>query len=128
MSWRYEPDEMPKRKHAWDRDEAGFVEVAAGQLVSKCPIGVSPSEAQELLDGAIPWSPRSWRRDHPQRLYAVRGGVLYRAMPTVPGRSYHGFPEHSTGFPRGARALKRQILARARELQCELEVRRWMNW
>ncbi len=26
VTWRYEPDEIPKRKHAWDQDEAGFLE------------------------------------------------------------------------------------------------------
>lgn len=128
LRWRYQPDESPKRKHAWDRDEAGFLEVAPGQLVAKCPSSVSVDEAQGLLGSAIPWSPRSWRREHPRRLYVVRQGVLYRATPTVPGRSYHGFPEHPSGFPRGARGLKRAILDRARELGCEHELRRWMNW
>ncbi|MGH7150654.1 MAG: hypothetical protein ACREIU_08150 [Planctomycetota bacterium] len=126
--WRYEPDESPKRKHAWDRDEPGFLEVSPGQVVAKCPSGVTPREAQELLDQAIPWSPRSWRRGYPQRLYAVRDGVLYRATPTVPGRSYHGFPEHQSTFPRGARELQREILDRARALRCETGLRRWMNW
>lgn len=27
MAWTYEPDEIPKRKHQWDRDEAGFLQV-----------------------------------------------------------------------------------------------------
>src|SRR6266568_2885800 len=27
--WLYEPDEVPKRKHHWDQDEAGFVAVGA---------------------------------------------------------------------------------------------------
>lgn len=27
MTWQYEPDENPKRKHHWDREHAGFVTV-----------------------------------------------------------------------------------------------------
>lgn len=33
---RYRVDESPKRKHHWDRDEPGFLEVS-GALVGKCP-------------------------------------------------------------------------------------------
>ncbi len=25
MEWEYEPDEIPKRKHFWDKDEAGLM-------------------------------------------------------------------------------------------------------
>ena len=129
MTWRYEPDENPKRKHHWNRDRAGFVTV--GRIrVGKCPATMDPSGAQMLLDDAIPYFPPRWDRPYPQRLYAVSDGVVYRAAPTNPGTSYHGFPEHPSMFPRAgnARDVKRQLLERAAQQGCEREVRRWMNW
>lgn len=125
--WTYEPDETPKRKHQWDRDEAGFAQVGPHQ-VAKCPRNLSLEQAQLLLDVGIPWSPKSWRYDYPKRLYAVHQGVVYRGTPTVPGRSYHGFPELPGNFPRGARDLQERILQQARDTGWEQEVKRWMNW
>ena len=127
--WRYEADEVPKRRHGWNRKHAGFKKVGA-TLVGKCPSGMSLSDAQGLLDDAVAFYTPRWRHSHPTRLYAVSDGVVYRATPTVPGRSYHGFPEHSSKFPSGRNAVivKQQLLARAKQLGCEQEVRRWMNW
>ena len=78
------------------------------------------TDAQELLDDAIEWKGKRWPVPHPERLYAVYEGVVYRATPTVPGKSYHGFPEHPDRFPRGAGAkqLRCAILSRARERGC----------
>jgi len=129
MTWRYEPDENPKRKHHWDRGHAGFVTV--GRIrVGKCPSTMDASSAQALLEEAIPYSPPRWDRPYPKRLYAVSDGVVYRAAPTNPGTSYHGFPEHPQTFPRAgnARDVKRQLLERAAQQGCEREVRQWMNW
>jgi hypothetical protein len=128
VSWKYEPDEVPKRKHHWSEPSAGFEEDPAGNRVGKCPSGLPLETAQALLDRAIPWSPSTWRRTYPQRLYAVLEGVLYRANPTNPGTSYHGFPEHPSRFPKGGRALKHALLGRAKELGCEAELKRWMRW
>jgi hypothetical protein len=97
MSWLYEPDEQPKRKHHWDRPVAGFIRVGQN-VVAKCPNNLTIDKAQQILNEAIPWSPRNWRRPYPQRLYNVADGVLYRATPTNPGRSYHGFPEIADRF------------------------------
>ena len=129
MIWRCESDESPKRKHHWDRDHAGFVE-AGPNRVGKCPATMDPSAAQAFLDGAIPYVSPRWNRPYPKRLYAVSGGVVYRASPTNPGTSYHGFPEHPSAFPRTGNAgeVKRQLLDQARQQGSEREVRRWMNW
>ena len=129
MTWRYELDENPKRKHHWNENRAGFV--AVGRIrVGKCPATMDPCDVQTLLDDAIPYFPPRWDRPYPQRLYAVSDGVVYRAAPTNPGISYHGFPEHPSTFPRSgnARDVKRQLLERAARQGCEREVRRWMNW
>ena len=87
MTWRYEPDENPKRKHHSDRQHAGFVTV--GRIrVGKCPSTMDASSAQALVEEAIPYSPPRWDRPYPKRLYAVSDGVVYRAAPTNPGTSY----------------------------------------
>ena len=125
--WRYEPEE-PKWKHAWEHDRAGF-QTVHGVPVGKCPNSVSNAEAERWLAEAWPWSPSNWPRSYPQRMYYVHeSGVLYRATPTNPGRSYHGFPEHPDLFPRGAATLKRDLLAVATEKGCEDELRDWMDW
>jgi hypothetical protein len=128
VTYLYEPDEDPKRKHRWPWDLAGLPEVAPGVCVGKCPVSLAHKEAQAMLETTIPWQDTRWDRPYPQRLYAVRDGVLYRATPTRPGYSYHGFPEHPERFPRGARTLKEAILQRAREAGCEAGVKKWMNW
>lgn len=127
--WKYVPDEDPKRKHHWTENHAGFVTVGSAK-VGKCPATMSVTDAEALLNDAIPWSPVRWRHDHPQRLYSVLDGVAYRATPTVPGVSYHGFPELPGRFPAGGNAseVKQLLLQRAAEQNCEKEVRAWMNW
>lgn len=129
MSYVYEPDEQPKRKHYWRKDEAGFEQVGPN-FIGKCPRNLTLEDAQQLLDAGVPWSPPKWPKKHPKRLYAIHDGVVYRAGETVPGRSYHGYPEHKSRFPKGkeASATKEALLQRAEELGCELEVRRWMSW
>ncbi len=126
--WAYEPDEVPKRKHRWGNDYAGFVEVG-GNLVGKCPTSMTMDRAEKLLNDGIPWSPGNWRRPYPKRIYVIGDdGVLYRATPTNPGRSYHGFPEHYLLFPDGSQNLRKQLLQVARERGCEDKVREWMRW
>ncbi|MBF8272674.1 MAG: hypothetical protein HW380_1779 [Magnetococcales bacterium] len=46
--------------------------------------------AERLLNDGIPWPPEA---EHPERIYNVYQGVVYRAAPSVPGKIYHGFPE-----------------------------------
>ena len=129
QSWLYEHDETPKRKHAWRERHAGFVRVRDA-LVGKCPSDMDVGDAQALLDTALPFSNSRWHHDYPQRLYAIKDGVVYRATRTRPGISYHGFPEHPSRFPDGRSGwlLKERLLQRAAEFGCEQEVRRWMNW
>ncbi|MBI4703269.1 MAG: hypothetical protein HY744_19300 [Deltaproteobacteria bacterium] len=127
MPWEYEPDEKPKRKHAWDEPYPGFVEVR-GEVVGKCPAGLSNDEARELLNQGIAWTrPRSPSLGWPDAIYVVHAGAVYRAKPTNPGVSYHAFPETGERLREVPRSLRRRILDRARELGCEQEVRRWMN-
>jgi hypothetical protein len=128
--WRYEP-ESPKRKHHWDFDEPGFVEVpkrgAPGCVrVGKCPASLTVSDCESLMRDAIPWSPAGWDRSYPQRLYVIHERWLYRAMPTQPGISYHGFPEDPDGGS-VPESLYERIRELARAKSCEREIERWLR-
>lgn len=111
--WIYQPDEFPKRKHHWRHDYAGFDEKGP-VFVGKCPSGMTLDDAHELLNNAVPYFPPRWKRNYPQRLYAVS----------------EGFPEHPTKFPKNRKgtAVKKALLEQAKQQGCEKEVRRWMNW
>ncbi|HVE83096.1 MAG TPA: hypothetical protein VND93_09635 [Myxococcales bacterium] len=127
MAWKYDKGESGRRaKHAWDRDHAGF-ELVDGRPVWKCPRGISTEEAEAALNQGLEWhAPRSgvpW----PQRIYIIRDGVLYRAMPTNPGTSYHAFPETGTEFRRLPAWLRQEIMARARQLDCEDQLSDWLK-
>ena len=126
MEWEYEPDEIPKRKHSWDEDEAGFI-IIGGVPVGKCPKGISNETAREILNTGIVWSPKRWDHEYPQRIYTIYQNVIYRAVPTNPGKSYHGFPEHPDSFRELPSALRKKILEHAERLGCLEEVRKWLK-
>lgn len=96
-----------------------------GEVVGKCPSGMSLDEAERLLNTGIEWTnPNSHHdEDWPEQIYVVHEGAVYRAMVTRRGVSYHGFPANRRVPP----TLRDRILARARELDCEVEVKRWMR-
>ncbi len=126
--WRYEP-EQPKRKHHWLKSTAGYVEVH-GVVVGKCPHGLPLTTAEALLNDGVEWRSRRNPSPWPSRIYAVHEGFVFRATPTVPGVSYHAFPEILEHFPVGSagRQLKTELLQRAVSLHCEDPVRSQMGW
>jgi hypothetical protein len=128
MPWSYEADETPKRKHHWDRPYAGFVDVC-GQRVGKCPSDLSISAAEVALNAGVPWTPSRWRHAYPQRIYAVLDGVVYRATPTVPGVSYHGFPERPEEITNDGRfkGVLTQLTQHAQRDGCLEEFNYWMK-
>lgn len=123
----YGPDQKQKRKHHGSNPFAEIVlqdEVPVG----KCPGNMTLEQAQALLDEGFPFSQKGRGM---QGVYAVASdGVLYRAIWTTRGRSLHGFPEQPEKFPRdlAGKDLKDRLLARAKVLGCETELRVWMRW
>lgn len=124
MPPRYEPDESPKKKHGWDRDEPGFAKVS-GMKVGKCPKNLLLATAQRLLDHGIPWSAHGAPGPHPQRIYAVHEGVPYRAARTAAG-VYHGFPEDPAVL-RKLPALLDQLEQRAVASGYGKQFKKWMR-
>jgi len=126
LEWEYEPDEKPKRKHSWDKEEAGFITIGTA-IVGKCPKGISNSTARELLNTGIHWSPKYWEHSYPKRIYVIYQDVLYRAVSTNPGNSYHAFPEDPDSFSELPKVLKKKILDHAERLGCLEGIRRWLK-
>ena len=124
--WKYDPGESPKIKHGWSQDKAGFVRRDKG-LIGKCPKGMTNGEAERLLNDGIPDSSVRGDAEHPGRVYVVHDGVLYRAVPTLAGVSYHGFPEDPKEFDRLDDDLQRRIWERAHSLGQEKALKTWLR-
>lgn len=123
--WRYEPDEDPKWRHHWGEPRPGFVKVGQA-VVGKCPSGMSVQDAEELLNAGVEYYPRGWNDEYPKRIFVVHEGTVYRATPTIPGVSYHGFPEMIERLPPDP-DLRQRILDKADSAECIEEVAKWMR-
>jgi len=121
----YDPGEH-RRKHCGSLPEAHFDEQGSTKI-GKCPSSLSKNEAQELLQGGVPYYDNP-EDEHPARIYAIYEGVIYEAFPTRPGISYHGFPWR--GRPkhnRLPRPIKRELEQRAREQGCLDKFQSWLE-
>ena len=99
MQYKYERGDH-RRKHCWTRGYADFIE-EHGHLVGKCPSSITDALAERLLNQAVaepdPFAIRGAPADSwPKRLYAVYRGVIYEAVPTQPGKSYHFFKQQGS--------------------------------
>lgn len=128
MPWKYEPSPDRKHKRDWDLPQAGFV-LVRGEEIGKCSTTITIVDAELLLneEQRVEYSPPRWPHSYPERIYNVHQGQLYRATPTVPGSSYHGFPENPARALDLPPALKRRILELARIKNCEGEVNRCLK-
>lgn len=91
-AYRYERGEG-RVKHRWQHDYAGFLPSKRGP-VGKCHRSISESEATRLLHSGVlpPFPDPPGLPPHPREIFNVYKGIPYVAVPTVPGRSYHGYP------------------------------------
>lgn len=90
-SFLYERGEG-RAKHIWRYDRPGFQPGNRGQ-VGKCPRSITDAIATSLLrTGFIEESPYCDAPHAPDCIYNVYRGVPYVAVPTQPGKSYHGYP------------------------------------
>lgn len=89
MDWRYERGEG-RHKHRWKNDWAGF-EPSGNGPVGKCPKSINQERAQEILNQGKPWY-EDIEDEFPSRIYCQYKGVVYEAVPTRPGASWHAYP------------------------------------
>jgi hypothetical protein len=125
--WRYERGEG-RRKHQWDKGYAGFQPSQRG-AVGKCPNNVTEEIAQKILNEEARPIYDGDGRAFPDRFYAVYKGVVYEAVPTQPGISYHAYPWR--GDLPGRRTLSRRVrreLLQIADIRGEVkELERWLK-
>lgn len=124
--WKYEPDESPYPKHKGKSSKPQFVK-KGDEIVSLCPNTISRAQAEAALNSGFPFSTARDNSDHPSRIYAVINGVVYRATPSNPGVSYHGFPELAEKFRPYYGRLKHEIMKLAVQDGSEEEVEKWLK-
>lgn len=107
--WQYERGEG-RHKHRWKNDYAGFEPGDKGP-VGKCPKSITQELATEILNQGVPYydDPDD---PVPAKIYTVYSGVIYEAVPTMPGVSWHGYPWR--GDLKGRRLLPGKILRQLR--------------
>lgn len=107
--WKYERGEG-RHKHRWKNDYAGFEPGDKGP-VGKCPKSITQELATEILNQGVPYydDPDD---PVPAKIYTVYSGVIYEAVPTMPGVSWHGYPWR--GDLKGRRPLPGKIIRQLR--------------
>src|SRR5690554_2428452 len=114
--WVYERGEG-RTKHCWNQPRAGFEPSRRGQ-VGKCSNQITDAVATELLNEGLPDEDGRQRsqenKSYPQRIYNVFDGAIYVAVPTQPGKSYHGYPVRGP-LPR---KLLKKLRQKAEEAGC----------
>lgn len=125
MTMLYDPGEN-RHKHKLPWQGTYFRADFHGRPVGQCPpvFRQDPGLAQRLLESGIPYTNQRDRGTAPHQIFAVHEGVAYRALPTEPGRSWHGFPCRTQEIPR---AIQRQLEAAAERLGCAEGLRRWLK-
>ena len=126
MTWIYEKGEY-RWKHHWHNSFAGFVPGHKGKgATGKCPSDVTAPEAAAVLSRAIALNTGS--HEWPERLYAVYRGVIYEAVPTRPGESYHAYPwQQLQGRPPLPKCILKHLEQQAIDEGTQAEYRKWVK-
>jgi hypothetical protein len=120
LPYQYERGEG-RTKHCWNHDYAGFVPSRRGK-VGKCANSISDVIAERMLKTGL-YVPIEMDddEDHPEEIFNIYKGVVYVAVPTQPGISYHGYPYKGRLTKRIFEALQ----ARAVEQAEDAEFKKW---
>lgn len=89
MEWKYERGEG-RYKHRWKNDYAGFKPSRKGPI-GKCPKSIDEALANEILNSGVPYYEFD-DSEFPDKIFCLYRGVVYEAVPTQPGISWHGYP------------------------------------
>lgn len=123
--WTYERGEG-RTKHCWNKPFAGFAPSRRGQ-VGKCSNQITDVIATALLNEGIPEEcarpGRGGNDSYPQRIYTVHDGAIYVAVPTQPGKSYHGYPVRGI-LPR---RLVKELRQKAEAAGCLPKFEKWVR-
>ncbi|MEO5333201.1 MAG: hypothetical protein H7839_14380 [Magnetococcus sp. YQC-5] len=121
--WLYEPGEWG-HKHKWSHDYPDFI-LVGNDPIGKCPTSITrnPELAKELLDTGVYYPTGT---QPPDKIYNVHQGVIYRAIETRHGVSFHGFPEKEHKIRRVPPSVLRQLARIAKEKNTLEEFKQWM--
>lgn len=111
VSRQYERGEG-RFKHRWNKNEAGFFPGSKG-AIGKCPNSITEEIATQILAIGIPYYDQP-DDEQPTKIYSVYKGVIYEAVPTIPGVSWHGYPWR--GDLSGRNTLSRKMKNQLRKL------------
>lgn len=78
-----------RKKHCWNHDYADFIE-KNGAFIGKCPNTITDEMAKSILNSGVAF--RKHGCQEIEYIYSVFKGVVYEAVPTRPGKSFHGYP------------------------------------
>jgi hypothetical protein len=129
IRWKYDAG-VQRHKHHWHHPYAGIV-FEGKDPVGKCPNNITQELAAELLNEGIPWYDlkrplvcSQTQLPYPQAIYNVYKGVVYKAIPTQAGCSYHGFPIRKRDI---SPKIKKQLYQLAAQKGCERELKQWLK-
>jgi hypothetical protein len=119
LAYQYERGEG-RKKHCWNRPYAGFMPERRG-AVGKCANTITDVVAQGLLESGLYVPSDADDVCYPDEIFNIYQGVVYVAVPTRPGESYHGYPYRG----RLTKRLYDALQARATEQNCDREFEKW---
>ncbi len=124
MKYQYDPGDG-RYKHKWKYPYAGFEQSGSG-YVGKCDSTITTEIAESELNHGIPYDFEN--RDHPSKIYVLYNGVIYEAVPTEYGTSYHAYPWRGD-LP--GRTIPRRVLRKLERVATEKgmlrEMRAWLK-
>ncbi|WP_321891667.1 hypothetical protein [Paraburkholderia tropica] len=124
LPYSYDPG-VHRRKHCQAAGPATFIKMGS-ITIGKCPSALTKQHAEELLQNGFAYPPGLPEGAHPDKVYNVFEGVIYEAVPTMPGRSYHGYPWcFLPGRARIPECIFEALKARAKVEGFEREFKHW---
>ena len=115
-------------KHVWKKQEAGFEPSPRGPI-GKCDSRIDQTIAEQLLkngiveDDPVRLPSGLGPQVHPEKIFNIYKGVPYVAVPTQPGKSYHGYPFRG----RMTRSVERKLRDRATNAGVVRLFDKWMK-
>jgi hypothetical protein len=90
--------------------------------IGKCSSTLTNDAAQRLLDEGVPFVDHPGDT-YPAQIFDIYQGVPYVAVPTTPGRSYHGYPWQG----RMPATVRNELERRATSTGYAMIFRKWMR-
>jgi len=121
--WKYEKGDQ-RYKHTGRGANAVF-EQNRGVTVGKCPNTITLETAQKILNEGVGCDyVDTGTFSYPRQMFGFHEGVLYKALPTRAGISYHAFPACSDDLSPPARQI---IFAHFSDPDTQQKIQKWLT-